>query len=49
MSAINEVEDDEKENNQPLIEEPKYAREISSTKIKYLYILTVGSALLIIV
>ena len=46
MSAINEVEDEEK--NQPLVEEPISNGDISSAKIKFLYILTVGGVLLIV-
>ena len=46
ISAINEVEDEEK--NQPLVEEPINNGDISSAKIKLLYILTVGGVLLIV-
>ena len=47
MSAINEVEDEEK--NQPLVEEPKNNGGINPVKIKLLYILTVGGVLLIVI
>ena len=50
MSAINEIEDEEKQKDKPLVEEEKEAvGDISSKKIKLLYIITVGGVLLIVV
>ena len=47
MSAINEVEDNEK--NHPLAEEPKDLEKYNSKKIKLLYLITVGAVLLIVI
>ena len=49
MSKINEIEDEEKEKNQHLIEDPENLKEYCSGKVKLLYISTVGIVLLIIV
>ena len=48
MSAINEVEDDQKEKNEPLQGEPEGVNEISLTKIKLYYAATVGGVILIV-
>ena len=49
MSAINEVEDDQKEKNEPLQGEPEGVNEISLTKIKLYYAATVGGVLLVVI